>query len=1283
MAIGRISGALLFSDLDRQGTDLAFTTNGQPLVYMDFTNFRLGINTNSIVDTFTVDGTANVSGITKIYGNLVAASGVEAYDVTTGAFNVVGGAGITGNLYAGNLFANNFSGNISNAGGSSIFGNIAVTYAGVFGSLNTANAVITGGYINDLANLTATAAQFSNFSSGNILVSGGYISSLSNITATTGNVESWYATALNATNGNITTLTVTNFSTGNAVISGGYITSLSNAYITTSDVTNFSTGNAVISGGYIAGLANATITTGNVESWYATELNGTNGNITNLTATNFSSGNVLISGGYISQLSNITAVTANLGNLQIEDITLSSLVGNIIIEPLLSDSNALTIISGTSALQLPSGTTVQQPSNAYPGAIRWNTSISSIEVYSDPTWIPLLSEINNQVITPDGVSNNYVLDYVSTAEGIIVSINGTLQQPGTAYTVSGSTISFTEVPLVSDIISIRFISAGITENNVNFGNIAANLIPYANVTYDLGSTSNRWRDLWLAGNSIHLGAALITSVGNTVQLPAGSTVGGANVDITSIESNIIVLNANVEAANAAIITANSAMKTYVDVNIADAIFIAGSYGNAVVAEYLYFDPLILSIRANLGSTQIWANANIATINANLGSYQTYANANVVAIQDNLSAYQTYANANVVAIQDNLSAYQTYANANVVAIQANLGSYQTYANANVVAIQANLGAYQTYANANVVATQANLGSFQTYANTKIGTNSNSNLVVVATTATTSTTTGALIVRGGTGIAGAAVVAGNVTIGTTALSSRANLYLTGGNLAAAPGSSLKIAEFHSTVTNASYIQFLTQRHAQGADWTTANTRIQQMIDVTPQGYIEFNPNGAQYGVAIGSQNFQDIARFHDSTGNVVIRSTTATTSTTTGALVVAGGVGVGGSIRVSGNVGIGTSTPQTGTLFNVAGISDLGRDGSNGYIQVVGGGVTNTGYIGFYTSADVRQAYIGYIGTPNDALNIETDAGSNKPIRFATNATPRMTIASSGNVTVSNYLTANLTTTTSGPFDSGTGATWTNPRTTATWAKIEIWGGGGGGGGSASGGAGGGGGGGAYFTVTVPFNYLGATETYTVGGGGAGVASATNGSGGGTTTFTISNWPGGARTISAYGGGGGGGAASTVGYSGGGGGGVLGTGGSAAGGTIGQGGAPIAGVQASGDGNEGYGGGAGSGAVATPGGFAYYGGGGGGCGENATGTGVTGIGGSSVYGGGGGGGGNDSGTVRCPGGTSTFGGKGGDGGYGNNTTPAQDGTVPGGGGGGSDLGTAGSGAGAAGRLLITIW
>lgn len=51
--------------------------------------------------------------------------------------------------------------------------------------------------------------------------------------------------------------------------------------------------------------------------------------------------------------------------------------------------------------------------------------------------------------------------------------------------------------------------------NVTLGDIAGNLVPAANVTYDLGSAANRWNDLYLAGNSIYLGNIALTETGNT------------------------------------------------------------------------------------------------------------------------------------------------------------------------------------------------------------------------------------------------------------------------------------------------------------------------------------------------------------------------------------------------------------------------------------------------------------------------------------------------------------------------------------------------------------------------------------------------------------------------------------------------------------------------------------------------------------------------------------------------------------------------------------------------
>jgi len=63
MAIGRVSGTMLVSDLDRQGTDLQFTTSNRPLVYLDFSQFRAGINTNVVTHTLTVNGNLSTSNL--------------------------------------------------------------------------------------------------------------------------------------------------------------------------------------------------------------------------------------------------------------------------------------------------------------------------------------------------------------------------------------------------------------------------------------------------------------------------------------------------------------------------------------------------------------------------------------------------------------------------------------------------------------------------------------------------------------------------------------------------------------------------------------------------------------------------------------------------------------------------------------------------------------------------------------------------------------------------------------------------------------------------------------------------------------------------------------------------------------------------------------------------------------------------------------------------------------------------------------------------------------------
>lgn len=112
---------------------------------------------------------------------------------------------------------------------------------------------------------------------------------------------------------------------------------------------------------------------------------------------------------------------------------------------------------------------------------------------------------------------------------------------------------------------------------VDFNSLSSNVSPSATETYDLGSPGARWRDLYLSGNSLYLGSALITANGaGVVNLPAGSTVNGElirnpeeasfkNVAVTgqdTIAADLYTDTLNIASGNAGItITTNSTSDT--------------------------------------------------------------------------------------------------------------------------------------------------------------------------------------------------------------------------------------------------------------------------------------------------------------------------------------------------------------------------------------------------------------------------------------------------------------------------------------------------------------------------------------------------------------------------------------------------------------------------------------------------------------------------------------------------------------------------------------------------
>ncbi len=102
---------------------------------------------------------------------------------------------------------------------------------------------------------------------------------------------------------------------------------------------------------------------------------------------------------------------------------------------------------------MPYGPTSLRPSAPIPGDFRFNTDTNKMEIYYSGLWNSVTREgpvnITKDTFTGDSSQTNFTMS-VSYSAGqetrIIVVIGNVFQNPGVAYTVSGTTITFTSPP---------------------------------------------------------------------------------------------------------------------------------------------------------------------------------------------------------------------------------------------------------------------------------------------------------------------------------------------------------------------------------------------------------------------------------------------------------------------------------------------------------------------------------------------------------------------------------------------------------------------------------------------------------------------------------------------------------------------------------------------------------------------------------------------------------------------------------------------------------------------
>jgi hypothetical protein len=141
------------------------------------------------------------------------------------------------------------------------------------------------------------------------------------------------------------------------------------------------------------------------------------------------------------------------------------LVGNSAVQANLIQGAKLQINS-TDSMLLPIGTSGQRPGlvgfSDIAGMIRYNSIANDIEYYNGTSWIAgqgsSITVVTDQQFNGDGSTVNYTLSRESTTNATVVTLNGVVQIPTLAYSVSvidNVTLTFTEAPAVDDLIDIR------------------------------------------------------------------------------------------------------------------------------------------------------------------------------------------------------------------------------------------------------------------------------------------------------------------------------------------------------------------------------------------------------------------------------------------------------------------------------------------------------------------------------------------------------------------------------------------------------------------------------------------------------------------------------------------------------------------------------------------------------------------------------------------------------------------------------------------------------------
>jgi hypothetical protein len=533
------------------GGTVSNISNGNSNVNIPVANGNVNISAVGNANVLVVTGTgANITGTANITGNL-------------SANNISAGSGSGGSITGGNLVsANFFTGTLTTASQPNI------TSVGTLTSLSVTGNTTSGNLIGPLANGNSNVNIPS--SNGNInltavgnttLIVTGTGANIIGTANVTGNLTANNITAGSGSGGNITG--------GNVISANTFIALASANFVAAANVNLGAVGNVKITGGsssqYLQTDGTGNLSWSTVASGASSNISNGNSNV-NIPSAN---GNVNISAVGNANVLVVTGTGANItgtanvtGNLSANNITAGSGSGGNITGGNVISANTFTASGNITAGNANLGNAVtanffigsgNNLSNIQGGNVSGqvgNALVSGTVYTNAQPNITSVGTLTSLAVTGNTTSGNLIGPLANGNSNVnIPSSNGNINLTAVGNTtliITGTGANITGTANISGNLSAGNANTGnlLTTNNLSVTTfVTSNLIPNANVTYDLGNTTNRWKDLWLSNSTLYfdtnatVSAGTLTNGNSTVSIPTAN----GNINLTAVSNTTMVI----------------------------------------------------------------------------------------------------------------------------------------------------------------------------------------------------------------------------------------------------------------------------------------------------------------------------------------------------------------------------------------------------------------------------------------------------------------------------------------------------------------------------------------------------------------------------------------------------------------------------------------------------------------------------------------------------------------------------------------------------------------------